>query len=146
MVEIVDVLEEDVEMPIFSNIYGGFGETKARIHGEYSPTIRTAKGGWHIPSVKLKDNYKGKNDKEILYNGKTIRIRTLTPLECFRLMDESDENFYKIKQAIIDKHYKGKDKANSQLYRIAGNSIVKRVLIENFKSLFKQYIINNTNT
>lgn len=127
-------------MPILSNIYGGFGETKPRIHNEYSPTIRTAKGGGHIPSVKLKDNYIGKNDKELLFNGKVISIRTLTPLECFRLMDESDENFYKIKNALNNKFYKGKDKSSSQLYRIAGNSIVKRVLVENFKSLFKQYI------
>lgn len=140
VVEIVDVLEEDAELPFLSNIYGGFGETKPRIHNEYSPTIRTAKGGGHIPSIKLKDSYAGKNDREVQYNGKTIRIRTLTPLECFRLMDESDENFYKIKNAIIEKHYKGKDKANVQLYKIAGNSIVKRVLVENFKSLFKDYI------
>lgn len=140
VVEIVDVLEEDAELPFFSNIYGGFGETKPRVHEEYSPTIRTAKGGGHIPSVKLKDTYSGSNDRELLYNGKVIRIRALTSLECFRLMDESDENYYKIKEAINNKHYKGKDKANTQLYRIAGNSIVKRVLKENFKVLFKDYI------
>lgn len=140
VVEIVDVLEDDVEMPIFSNIYGGFGETKPRVHENYSPTIRTAKCGGHIPSIKLKDNYIGRNEKELLYNGKTIRIRTLTPLECFRLMDESDENYYKVKNALNEKFYKGKDKCAAQMYKIAGNSIVKRVLVENFKSLFRDYI------
>ena len=120
-----DILESDVEPPIYSNIYGGFGETKARVHENYSPTIRTAKGGGHIPSVKIKE---------------TNNMRKLTPLECFRLMDETDENFYKIKNALIQKFYKGKDRANTQLYKIAGNSIVKRVLIEYYKVLFKDYI------
>ena len=55
-------------------------------------------------------------------------------------MDESDENFYKIKNALIEKFYKGKDRADSQLYKIAGNSIVKRVLIEYMSVLFKDYI------
>mgnify|MGYP001444953328 CR=1 FL=1 len=51
-----------------------------------------------------------------------------------------NENFYKIKNALNEKFFKGRDKSNSQLYKIAGNSIVKRVLVENFKSLFKEYI------
>ena len=66
--------------------------------------------------------------------------RKLSPLEYFRLMDESDENFYKIKEALIHKFYNGKDRADSQLYKIAGNSIVKRVLVEYYKILFKDYM------
>lgn len=52
----------------------------------------------------------------------TYRIRKLTPLECWRLMGFSDEDFHKAKQA----------NSNSQLYKQAGNSIVKNVLMEIF--------------
>lgn len=207
---LINVLEYDAEPPIYHNIYGGFGETKARVFKEYSPTIRTAKGGGHIPSVKLKDimeenvddkyllsdnmiNYiNGKNNKnhnfrvainepdgvlqspiraqgdkpviiEDFYKSRDFRtydeysptlrstrtglkvvngerVRYLTPLECWRLMDETDENFYKVKKALNEKFYKGKDRSDTQLYKIAGNAIVKRVLVEYFKVLFKEYI------
>lgn len=33
------------------NLYGGFGETHPRVFTSKSPTIRTAKGGGHIPSL-----------------------------------------------------------------------------------------------
>ena len=36
---------------ILHNIYGGFKESEPRIFEDYSPTIRTASGGGHIPSV-----------------------------------------------------------------------------------------------
>lgn len=48
-----------------------------------------------------------------------FRIRKLTPLECWRLMGFSDEDFNKAKNAGI---------SNSQLYKQAGNSIVVNVL------------------
>ena len=54
------------------------------------------------------------------------RIRKLTPLECFRLMGFTDEEFYKA-QAV---------NSNSQLYKQAGNSIVVDVLYHLFKNLF----------
>ncbi len=47
------------------------------------------------------------------------RIRKLTPLECWRLMDFSDEDFIKAEQV----------NSNTQLYKQAGNSIVKNVLV-----------------
>jgi DNA (cytosine-5)-methyltransferase 1 len=58
---------------IVSNIYGGFNEDKPRIHKDNSPTIRTAKGGGHIPSVY-----------------KDARVRRLTPTECERLQGFPD--------------------------------------------------------
>jgi len=36
---------------IVHNIYGGFGEKEPRIFKEASPTIRTPKGGGHLPNV-----------------------------------------------------------------------------------------------
>lgn len=64
----------------------------------------------------------------LLDDGRTIRVRQLTPLECWRLMGQTDKAFYKAKAALIQTHYKGKDKANTQLYKQAGNSIVVPVL------------------
>ena len=54
------------------------------------------------------------------------RIRKLTPRECFRLMGFSDSDFDKIKGI-----------SNTQLYKMAGNSIVVNVLEEIFRELFK---------
>ncbi|RHN01499.1 DNA (cytosine-5-)-methyltransferase [Dielma fastidiosa] len=55
----------------------------------------------------------------------TARVRKLTPLECWRLMGFSDDDFYKA----------AKVNSNSQLYKQAGNSIVKQVLMAIFKQM-----------
>ena len=55
-----------------------------------------------------------------------FRIRKLTPLECWRLMGISDEDFYKAEQV----------NSNTQLYKQAGNAIVVDVLEGIFKQLF----------
>ena len=68
----------------------------------------------------------------------TLRIRRLTPLECFRLMGFSDGAYYKAKSALEDKFYKGKDKSNSQMYKMAGNSIVVTVPEAIFEKLFEK--------
>lgn len=54
-----------------------------------------------------------------------LRIRKLTPKECWRLMGFDDEDFEKAKQVNSD----------SQLYKQAGNSIVVNVLEEIFKEM-----------
>lgn len=56
------------------------------------------------------------------------RIRKLTPLECWRLMSFDDEDFYKVKDMCV---------SDSSLYKMAGNSIVVKVLEYIFKNLFK---------
>lgn len=73
-------------------------------------------------------------DEKVISN---LRIRKLTPLECWRLMGFSDDQFSKAKKSLNDKHYKGKDKSNSQLYKQAGNSIVVDVLFYIFIELYK---------
>jgi DNA-cytosine methyltransferase len=50
-----DILENDAEEPMYSNIYGGFGEKKPREHFDKSVTIRANSGGGSIPNVKLKN-------------------------------------------------------------------------------------------
>lgn len=57
-----------------------------------------------------------------------LRIRKLTPLECWRLMGFDDTDFYKAQSAGI---------SNTQLYKQAGNSIVVNVLEKIFINLFK---------
>lgn len=70
--------------------------------------------------------------KNVSFNNKSeIRIRKLTPLECWRLMGFRDEAFYKAQELGI---------SDSQLYKQAGNSIVVNCLYYIFKNLFKEYI------
>lgn len=71
-------------------------------------------------------------------NGKWFRIRKLTPRECFRLMDVSDADFDKL----LVMETTGKDNkqkrviSDSQLYKMAGNSIVVACMDLIFENLF----------
>ena len=65
-----------------------------------------------------------------------LRIRKLTPLECFRLMGVKDEDYYKV----------AKNQSNASLYHLAGDSLVTLVfcaimstMIDNCKS-FEQVL------
>ena len=78
-----------------------------------SPTVVTQQGG-------------GQNIK-IEITAEPLRIRKLTPRECFRLMSFSDDDFDKCKAAGI---------SDCQLYKQAGNSIVVSVLEKILKELF----------
>lgn len=62
----------------------------------------------------------------VCYND--LKIRKLTPLECFRLMGVKDEDYYKI----------AKNQSNSSLYHLAGDSIVVDVLMAIFKEIIEQ--------
>lgn len=67
------------------------------------------------------------NPKYSIYKNTDLRIRKLTPKECWRLMGFDDEDFEKTSQI----------NSNTQLYKQAGNSIVVNVLIAIFKELIK---------
>lgn len=54
-----------------------------------------------------------------------LRIRKLTPKECFRLMGIKDEDYHKI----------AKNQSDSSLYHLAGDSIIVDVLMAIFKQL-----------
>lgn len=56
-----------------------------------------------------------------------FRIRKLTPRECFRLMDVNDEDIDKMMNAGI---------SQTQMYKLAGNSIVVAVLEKIFDKMF----------
>jgi site-specific DNA-cytosine methylase len=61
---------------------------------------------------------------------KGIRIRKLTPTECYKLMGFSAEDCKKVSEGGI---------SNAQLYKQAGNSIVVNVLEAIFTSLGERY-------
>lgn len=92
------------------NLYPKTGNPQAgRVYNAegISPAMDTCSGGNRMP--KITENY---------------RIRKLTPRECWRLMGVKDEQFDKLH-----------DLSNSQLYKLAGNSIVVDVLMGIFKNL-----------
>ena len=128
------------------NVYGVNGTT---------PTIRTYQGGQQPMIIvamrgrdpqnpsdrtkgihteqRLEPNYKGISNTitsvqkdNLVLEQFTLRIRKLTPNECFRLMGFSDESFKRAEKVV----------SNSQLYKQAGNSIVVDVLYYIFKELY----------
>ena len=100
-----DILLDDAQEPMLSNIYGGFKEKKPRVHFDKSVTIRTASGGGHIPSVTLKDD----------------DIRKLHPVECERL------------QTVPEGYTEGV--SNTQRYRMLGNGWTVDVISHIFGGL-----------
>lgn len=101
-----------------------------RVHKDgISPTITTRPEGKKtavLPVVEDKRNMEEEKTEEVQEEKKTkYAIRKLTPLETWRLMNFSDDDFYKA-QAV---------NSNSQLYKQSGNSIVKAVLIAIFSQL-----------
>ena len=78
-----------------------------------APALNTMQGGGREP--------------KFIENKVEYRIRKLTPRECFRLMGFTDNDFNKIHGI-----------SNTQLYKMAGNSIVVNVLEGIFKQLFKE--------
>ena len=66
------------------------------------------------------------NDTFVAVNEVSMRIRKLTPKECFRLMGVKDEDYEKI----------AKNQSNASLYHLAGDSIVVDVI----KAIFKEML------
>ena len=94
------------------------GEIKESRHNMTELQPRTDGIANTLTSVQ-KDNY--------LHDG-CLRVRKLTPKECWRLMGFDDADFEKARAAGI---------SNSQLYKQAGNSIVVNVLEAIFVQLLK---------
>lgn len=121
---------------------GGIFDTKTSKHQAGSiydkefiaPTIDTMQGGYRQPMFivpeKTKKWYKEVTDGDgVVVNQPSLRIRKLTPKECYRLMGFSDEEFERAENVPT---------SNSQLYKQAGNSIVVNVLEEIFRMMFDE--------
>ena len=110
-----------------------------------NPLKGKTKLGWHFEQNVYSENSKlcrtlksssGSGNIPKILTDCTLRIRRLTPNECWRLMGFSDEAYQKARIALNNKFYKGKDRANSQMYKQAGNSIVVNVLEGIFRNLY----------
>ena len=91
---------------------------------QYSRPHGFNKGGVNesevFPAVRCSSTEDGNNG---IIDG--IRVRKLTPKECWRLMGFDDESFSRAEKKV----------SNSQLYKQAGNSIVVDVLMAIFKTV-----------
>lgn len=102
--------------------------------------IQTNEFDESITTFIEKDNLYEKNNRFYFDNGvaptltatssnekiiSNLKIRKLTPKECFRLMGVKDDDFEKVR----------KNQSDSSLYHLAGDSIVVNVLMAIFKEL-----------
>ena len=87
-----------------------------------------------LKATNYKDPPKVMEDDDM--NEKKYRIRRLTPRECWRLMDFTDEQFDKAKSAGL---------SDTQLYKQAGNSIVVGVVEQIMGNLYDAmpYLFND---
>ena len=89
------------------------------IEGDYAFCVDTA----HTGGIKEE------------YSNGSLRIRKLTPKECFRLMDFDDSDFEKAEAV----------NSNTQLYKQAGNSIVVVCVEKIIEALFECGALINEN-
>ena len=111
---------------IVHNVYGGFNEKENREFHDTSPTIRTPKGGGHIPMVaQILDNLKEQGLEptergwESLDKLEKTQIRRLTPTECERLQGYEDG---------WTKYGDGGEISDTQRYKCLGNAVTTKVI------------------
>ena len=107
------VAREVSEIELIDDTNLGFNPTP-KIYTEYAPTLRASRYGLKVKECDEMNN---------------LKIRKLTPKECYRLMGFDDEDFYKAEAV----------NSNSQLYKQAGNSIVVDVIEKIYEKLFERY-------
>jgi DNA (cytosine-5)-methyltransferase 3A len=152
-----DILLDDAEEPMLSNIYGGFKEKKPRVHTDKSVTIRAASGGGAIPSIQLKQHInnetitkQGKSYaltasyyKAVAWNSVQKKQRTMIPVELSNKKDPNTYNGRKYRklhpieverlQTISDGYTSGV--SNTQRFRMLGNSWTADIIAHLFKGL-----------
>jgi DNA-cytosine methyltransferase len=127
-------------MTLIHNVYGGFGESEPRIFEDISPTIRTPKGGGHLPMVAHTVRTGGKaSGIDAKQNWDTYqvggRIRRLTPIECERLQAFPD-NWTKYG---IDKSDKQIEISDTQRYKVMGNAVTTSVITAIGKAIIQGF-------
>lgn len=138
------VLNKEAKLAIIDDTYKN---REARVYESYSPSIRSTRKGFKV-AYKLDDKYfVEKEDYKTFIQDNIDKvvgddyliIRQMTTLEAFRLMGFKDQDFNKAREYLNDTYHGGKDKSDTALYKMAGNSIVVDVVEELLKELF----INN---
>jgi DNA (cytosine-5)-methyltransferase 1 len=109
-------------------------DTKSIINKTIASTITTREGNTRCDTSNYicSDLPADANIKFLKVKNDTMRIRKLTPKECFRLMGFDDKDVDVLVENKI---------SNTQLYKMAGNSIVVNVLEHLFSELRKARII-----
>ena len=107
------VAREVSEIELIDDTNLGFNPTP-KIYTDYAPTLRAGRYGLKVKECDEMNN---------------LKIRKLTPRECWRLMGFDDEDFYKAEAV----------NSNTQLYKQAGNSIVVDVIEKIYEKLFERY-------
>lgn len=72
------------------------------------------------------DGSSPKHNNRVVEPMPNMRVRKLTPKECFRLMGVKDEDYERV----------ARNQSKSSLYHLAGDSIIVNVLMAIFKELF----------
>ena len=90
-----------------------------------SPGLTTFQGGGRVP--KILETITKKDVPHVIFNGKKVAIRELTQYECLRLMGVNEDNINKARKSGITK---------TNIYKMAGNSIVVQCMTGIFKQLF----------
>ena len=99
-------------------VIGGIGEKDSNNNAQWKQQNRVYDNNVSIAvTTCFNPNYLDNN----------LRIRKLTPKECFRLMGVKDDDFEKVKV----------NQSDSSLYHLAGDSIVVNVLMAIFKEMIK---------
>lgn len=120
---IIGIVEPQLKM---AEVIGGIGEKKSNGGTQYYQQDRIYQGDIalaHPASIP------GGSYRYAIDEPQRLRIRKLTPKECYRLMGFDDESFHKAEATC----------SNTQLYKQAGNSIVVDVLEHLFMNL-KPYL------
>ena len=125
--ENVNKLNENVTERMSKQAFETLNKNECKAGDVINPFNKKVVNNGLCPTLTTRpDGFKTAN--LIVEHTQDFRIRKLTPLECWRLMGFSDEDFEKAKASGI---------SNSQLYKQAGNSIVVTVLQGILKNLFK---------
>lgn len=105
------------------------GENNGVVVGtyQYAKSDRFMQGKDRLQLGKEVSDTLQTTQKEGIVNS-DLRIRKLTPKECFRLMGVKDEDFEKC----------AKNQSDSSLYHLAGDSIVVNILMAIFKELLDE--------
>lgn len=123
-----DMLESEVD----AKFYLSKAQIKCRLESNYNVRKTSIINSDLSPTICARDYKEPKcvqiSNLEPKILSDDLKIRKLTPLEYWRLMGFTDEDFLKCSKAGI---------SNSQLYKQAGNSIVVNVLQAIFKELIK---------
>lgn len=117
--------------PTLNTMQGGDRQPKIAVREATKQGYAIAEQGDSVnisyPTSKTRRGRVGKQVAQTLQAGEVnqgvvmqdVRIRKLTPLECWRLQGFTDEQFYKAKNSGV---------SNSQLYKQAGNAVTVNVV------------------